>query len=56
MRTDDQIASDVAEELRWSAEVKHLNITSTVDDCIVTLTGSVPGQCDKYQRYATTHM
>jgi osmotically-inducible protein OsmY len=48
MRTDDQIASDVAEELRWSAEVKHLNITSTVDDGIVTLTGSVPGQSDKY--------
>jgi hypothetical protein len=47
MRTDNQIASDVAEELRWSPDVKHSDITVEVADGIVTLTGSVCSHHDK---------
>jgi len=32
MRNDEQIASDVAAELRWSPDVKHSNIASRVKD------------------------
>ena len=48
MRTDKEIAGDVAAELRWSPDVKHSNITSKVSDGIVTLTGLVPCHSDKY--------
>jgi osmotically-inducible protein OsmY len=48
MRTDNDIASDVAEELRWSPEVKHSNIACRVKDGIVTLTGSTSSNHDKY--------
>ena len=48
MRTDKEIASDVAEELRWSPDVRHSNIHSRVKDGIVTLIGAVSSNHDKY--------
>jgi osmotically-inducible protein OsmY len=42
MRTDIQLQTDVAEELRWDPSVSEKEIGIVVDAGIVTLTGSVP--------------
>jgi osmotically-inducible protein OsmY len=50
-RTDDEIASDVAIELRRSGQVPAGDVSASVDDGVVTLTGrvadagDVPGIC-----------
>jgi CBS-domain-containing membrane protein len=50
-RTDEEIASDVAIELRRSAQVQEVDVSASVDDAVVTLTGhvadagDVPGIC-----------
>jgi osmotically-inducible protein OsmY len=48
MRNDNQITDDVLNELRWSPEVRHEDITVSVSDGVVTLTGLVASHNDKF--------
>ena len=45
-RTDDELASDVAIELRRSGQVPDGDVSASVDDGVVTLTGRVPAAAD----------
>lgn len=48
MKTDAQIQTDVIQELKWDPSVTHEHIGVTVDEAIVTLTGSVPNYIEKW--------
>ncbi len=47
MRTDSQLLTDIAEELRWDPSVSEKEIAVAVDNGIVTLSGSVPTYAEK---------
>ncbi len=48
MKTDSQIQNDVIQELKWDPSVTHEHIGVTVDDGIVTLSGTVPTYIEKW--------
>jgi osmotically-inducible protein OsmY len=47
MKTDDQLKSDVIEELRWESTVTAIDIKVAAHNGVVTLSGSVPHYAEK---------
>ncbi|MGZ3712056.1 MAG: BON domain-containing protein [Bdellovibrionota bacterium] len=47
MKTDAQIQSDIMEELKWNPSVTHTHIGVSVDNGVVTLSGTVPTYIEK---------
>jgi osmotically-inducible protein OsmY len=48
MKSDNQIQKDVIEELKWDPSIDHEHIGVSVNDGIVTLSGTVPNFIEKH--------
>lgn len=48
MKTDSQIQTDVMQEIKWDPSVTHEHVGVSVEDAIVTLSGTVPTYIEKW--------
>jgi osmotically-inducible protein OsmY len=53
-RSDSEIERDVKEELQWDPDLDAIDISVSVKDGVVTLTGFVKSYADKYEAEAAT--